>query len=49
MADFNRLANKLMTNRTWKTGAIKDESRQAIVEFQEALPASVSAVEGRHA
>ncbi|HEV3420535.1 MAG TPA: hypothetical protein VG075_09535 [Candidatus Acidoferrum sp.] len=48
MEDFNRLANKLMTNMDLETGAINDEAIKQLSEFQQKLlPASVtSAVPG---
>jgi hypothetical protein len=47
MEDFNRLANKLMTNMDLETGAINDEAVQQLSEFQQKLlPASVTAVPG---
>src|SRR5207249_11299191 len=45
MEDFNRLANKLMTNMDLETGAINDEAVKQLTEFQQKLlPASVAAV-----
>src|SRR6266581_4437084 len=45
MEDFNRLANKLMTNMDLETGAINDEAVKQLSEFQQKLlPASVAAV-----
>src|SRR6266481_3248764 len=47
MEDFNRLANKLMTNMDLETGAINDEAVKQLSEFQQKLlPASVAAVPG---
>jgi len=47
MEDFNRLANKLMTNMDLETGAINDEAVKQLSEFQQKLlPASVTAVPG---
>src|SRR6266849_6294006 len=47
MEDFNRLANKLMTNMDLETGAINDEAVQQLSEFQQKLlPASVTPVPG---
>jgi len=47
MEDFNRLANKLMTNMDLETGAINDETVKQLSEFQQKLlPASVTAVPG---
>jgi hypothetical protein len=47
MEDFNRLANKLMTNMDLETGAINDEAVKQLSEFQQKLlPAAVSAVPG---
>src|ERR1700694_494931 len=47
MEDFNRLANKLMTNMDLETGAINDEAVKQLSEFQQKLlPASVPAVPG---
>src|SRR2546430_7892992 len=41
MEDFNRLANKLMTNMDLETGAINDEAVKQLSEFQQKLlPAS---------
>lgn len=37
MEDFNRLANKLMTNMDLETGAVNDEAMQQISEFQRKL------------
>ena len=43
MEDFNRLANKLMTNMDLETGAINDEAVKQLNEFQQKLvPASAS-------
>jgi hypothetical protein len=43
MEDFNRLANKLMTNMDLETGAINDEAVKQLSEFQQKLlPASAS-------
>jgi len=43
MEDFNRLANKLMTNMDLETGAINDEAIKQLSEFQQKLlPASVT-------
>jgi predicted O-linked N-acetylglucosamine transferase (SPINDLY family) len=45
MEDFNRLANKLMTNMDLETGAINDEAVKQLSEFQQKLlPASVTSV-----
>ena len=45
--DFNRLANKLMTNMDLETGAINDEAVKQLSEFQQKLlPSSVTAVPG---
>jgi len=47
MEDFNRLANKLMTNMDLETGAINDEAVKQLSEFQQKLlPASVAAMPG---
>jgi hypothetical protein len=47
MEDFNRLANKLMTNMDLETGAINDEAIKQLSEFQQKLlPASVSPAPG---
>ena len=47
MEDFNRLANKLMTNMDLETGAINDEAVKQLSEFQQKLlPASVTTVPG---
>src|SRR6267378_2515157 len=47
MEDFNRLANKLMTNMDLETGAINDEAVKQLSEFQQKLlPASVTAMPG---
>jgi phage shock protein A len=47
MEDFNRLANKLMTNMDLETGAINDEAVKQLSEFQQKLlPASVATVPG---
>jgi hypothetical protein len=47
MEDFNRLANKLMTNMDLETGAINEEAVKQLSEFQQKLlPASLSAVPG---
>jgi hypothetical protein len=37
MEDFNRLANKLMTNMDLETGAINDEAVKQLTEFQQKL------------
>jgi hypothetical protein len=37
MEDFNRLANKLMTNMDLETGAMNDEAVQQLSEFQQKL------------
>jgi hypothetical protein len=43
MEDFNRLANKLMTNMDLETGAINDEAIKQLTEFQQKLlPASAT-------
>jgi len=43
MEDFNRLANKLMTNMDLETGAINDEAVKQLTEFQQKLlPSSVA-------
>jgi|SRR5579859_6186305 len=43
MEDFNRLANKLMTNMDLETGAINDEAVKQLSEFQQKLiPASAA-------
>jgi len=43
MEDFNRLANKLMTNMDLETGAINDEAVKQLSEFQQKLiPAAAS-------
>src|SRR5215467_754939 len=43
MEDFNRLANKLMTNMDLETGAINDEAVKQLSEFQQKLlPSSVA-------
>ena len=43
MEDFNRLANKLMTNMDLETGAINDEAVKQLTEFQQKLlPSSVT-------
>jgi hypothetical protein len=45
MEDFNRLANKLMTNMDLETGAINDEAVKQLSEFQQKLlPSSVTSV-----
>lgn len=45
MEDFNRLANKLMTNMDLETGAVTDEAMQQISEFQQKLlPSAASPV-----
>jgi phage shock protein A len=42
MEDFNRLANKLMTNMDLETGAVNDEAVKQLSEFQQKLlPAAV--------
>ena len=47
MEDFNRLANKLMTNMDLETGAINDEAVKQLSEFQQKLlPAPVTPVPG---
>lgn len=47
MEDFNRLANKLMTNMDLETGAINDEAVKQLTEFQQKLvPASVTPMPG---
>src|SRR6266446_627742 len=47
MEDFNRLANKLMTNMDLETGAINEDAVKQLSEFQQKLlPASVTAVPG---
>jgi hypothetical protein len=47
MEDFNRLANKLMTNMDLETGAINDEAVKQLTEFQQKLlPASAATVPG---
>jgi hypothetical protein len=43
MEDFNRLANKLMTNMDLETGAVNDEAIKQLTEFQQKLlPAAVT-------
>jgi hypothetical protein len=43
MEDFNRLANKLMTNMDLETGAMNDEAVQQLSEFQQKLlPSAVT-------
>ena len=37
MEDFNRLANKLMTNMDLETGAVNDEAMKQLSEFQQKL------------
>jgi hypothetical protein len=37
MEDFNRLANKLMTNMDLETGAVNDEAMKQLNEFQAKL------------
>ncbi len=45
MEDFNRLANKLMTNMDLETGAVNDEAIKQLTEFQQKLlPAAVTPV-----
>jgi len=45
MDDFNRLANKLMTNMDLETGAVNDEAIKQLTEFQQKLlPAAVTPV-----
>ena len=45
MEDFNRLANKLMTNMDLETGAVNDEAIKQLTEFQQKLlPAAVTSV-----
>lgn len=45
MEDFNRLANKLMTNMDLETGAVNDEAIKQLTEFQrKLLPAAVAPV-----
>jgi hypothetical protein len=47
MEDFNRLANKLMTNMDLETGAINDEAVKQLTEFQQKLlPSSVASLPG---
>ena len=47
MEDFNRLANKLMTNMDLETGAINDEAIKQLSEFQQKLlPASATPMPG---
>lgn len=43
MEDFNRLANKLMTNMDLETGAINDEAVKQLSEFQQKLLPSSAA------
>ncbi len=44
MEDFNRLANKLMTNMDLETGAVNDEAMKQLNEFQQKLmPAAPTA------
>src|SRR5215472_1558107 len=47
MEDFNRLANKLMTNMDLETGAVNDEAMKQLNEFQQKLmPAAAPAAAG---
>ncbi len=54
MEDFNRLANKLMTNMDLETGAVNDEAMKQLNEFQQKLmpaatPAAAAATSGQAA
>ncbi|MBZ5523050.1 MAG: hypothetical protein LAP21_12500 [Acidobacteriia bacterium] len=47
MEDFNRLANKLMTNMDLETGAVNDEAIKQLNEFQQKLlPTAATAAPG---
>lgn len=47
MEDFNRLANKLMTNMDLETGAVNDEAIKQLNEFQQKLvPAAATGTPG---